>query len=429
MAKLRLFFVFFSWLTILAIVGAIFVYVRYYRVRPIPVIRRAVLPIPHLQPDNSVSLSMPNGNLVASVGQYSSQLSAILYFDYLQSLKPLAGARILIRPPRQPRHPDYQLYAVLPNSYLTQSNRLLQLAIKGQIPGFQLTSPPTSQIKDWSRYTRVLQQVYQRKSSKPLLQFPRKLLISAVAHFILFKSRTDPRAQLNLVPSNKLLSPHDAHLFATDMVDVASFYHIPLSMFIGVGAMENNFLDVRGDLHHSVWKRHWQPGDVLLRRRHGWILVKDFARGPWQITQSTLRVAHRLYLRDTRDYSRLPAYLRPHQKLDVDHISTPVLTTYAGLLLSNLLSNFHGNRYKAAGAYNGGDRRPNMQYAQGVFLVARYAHRVIARAVRQEQMRELLQNSPPPSTPPTPPGKLQPHYIAWLRPRFSRFQPAVAQPR
>jgi hypothetical protein len=427
MAKLRLFFVFFSWLTILAVVGAIFVYVRYYRVRPIPITRHAVLPIPHLQQDNSVSLTMPNGNLVASVGQFSSQISAILYFNYLQSLKPLAGTKILIRPPHRPRHPNFQLYVALPNNYLTQSNRLLQLAIKGQIPGFHLSSPPTSQIKDWSRQTRVLQKVYQRKTEKPLLQFPRKLLISAVAQFILFKSRTDPRAQLNLVPPAKLLSPHDARLFATDMVDVASFYHIPLSMFIGIGAMENNFLDVRGDLHHSVWKRHWQPGDVLLRRRHGWILVKDFARGPWQITQSTLRVAHRLYLRDTRDYSLLPAYLRPHQKLDLNHISTPVLTTYAGLLISNLLSNFQGNRYKAAGAYNGGDGNPNMQYAQGVFLVARYAHRVIAHAVRQQEIRELLQNSPPPSTPPTPPGKLQPPYVAWLRQFPMQRQPALSQ--
>lgn len=388
------------WLTILAAAGATAYLVRHYPVAAMPTPRPAVLPVPHLQPDGSVLLTMPNGNLVASVGHYSTELAAYLRLEYLQSLQPLAGTRILIRPPSGPRHPDYRLYVVLPNDFLAQSNLLLGLWNLGQIPGFKLGSKPSSQIHDWSRNTRILMRVFQPTPRKPLLQLPRALLIPAVARFVLFKSRTDPRVQLHLIPPGKALSPQDARQFATDMIDVAGFYHIPLSMLIGVGAMENNFLDVRGDLHHTVWMRHWQPGDVVLRRRRGWLLIRDQAIGPWQITQSTLLFAQLLYLRDTRNYSLLPPRLRPPQKLDLTHVSTPVLTTYAGLILSNLLSDFHGNRYKAAGAYNGGDRRPNMHYAQGVFLVADYAHRVIVHAVRQRQMRIRLRHTPPPSTPP-----------------------------
>jgi hypothetical protein len=53
---------------------------------------------------------------------------------------------------------------------------------------------------------------------------------------------------------------------------------------------------------------------------------------------------------------------------------------YAGLLLRNLLDYFHGDAAKAVGAYNGGTIKPNMQYAEGVNMVAEYAHRVLSMA-------------------------------------------------
>lgn len=400
MSKSRTSFVLLLWLLILATAAATAYLVRHYPVASLPAPKLASVPVPHLQPDGSVELSMPNGNLVASVGRYSTELATYLRLKYLQSLKPLAGTHILIRRPDGPNHPDYRLYVVLPNHFISQSTLLLQLQNKGQIPDFHLTSPPSSEVRNWSLQTLTLQQVYQPTSGTPLLQLPRAMLISAVARFILFKSRTDPRVQLHLLPPDKVLSPQDAHKFAIDMIDVANFYHIPLSMFLGVGAMENDFLDVRGDLHHTVWMRHRQRGDIVLRRRRGWYLVKDYSLGPWQITQGALRYAHLLYRRDKRDYSRLPAHLQPPERLDLAHVSTPVLTTYAGLILSSLLTKFHGNPRRAAGAYNGGDRRPNLHYAQGVFLVADYAHRVISHAVDQEQIRKLIQNAPPPSSPP-----------------------------
>lgn len=429
MSKSRTTFVLLLWLAILAASGAAAYLIRYYPVGDMPPSKPAPIPIPHLQPDGSVALSMPNGHLVASVGSYSTELGTYLRLKYLQSRKSLAGTEILIRRPHGPRHPHYRLYIVLPNDLVSQSSRLLTLWNQGRIPGFHLSSPPSSQLQTWSLQTLTLQQVYQPDPTTPLLQLPRSLLIPAVARFILYKSRTDPRVQLHLIPPEKDLTPREARNFAIDMIDVAGFYHIPLSMLMGVGAMENNYLDVRGDLHHSVWTRHWQRGDIVLRRRRGWYLIKDFSLGPWQITQGTLRYAHLLYRRDTRDYSRLPPRLRPSNNLDLTQISTPVLTTYAGLILSNLLTNFHGNLHKAAGAYNGGDRRPNMHYAQGVFLVANYAQRVITHAVEQEQMRQLLESAPPPSTPPpTPPGRPRPLYLAALTAQLSNTRPHRGRP-
>ena len=56
-----------------------------------------------------------------------------------------------------------------------------------------------------------------------------------------------------------------------------------------------------------------------------------------------------------------------------------VLTTYAGLLLRNLLNRFNGDVEKAVGAYNGGPRNPNLRYAAGVQAVAGYARNILKR--------------------------------------------------
>ena len=70
----------------------------------------------------------------------------------------------------------------------------------------------------------------------------------------------------------------------------------------------------------------------------------------------------------------------PPERLDVNDVAPEILTTYAGLLLRDLLDRFQGDVAKAAGAYNGGVRNPNLKYAAGVEMVASYARRVISRA-------------------------------------------------
>jgi hypothetical protein len=88
---------------------------------------------------------------------------------------------------------------------------------------------------------------------------------------------------------------------------------------------------------------------------------------------------HSLYLNDRRDYSLLPERLRPPRELELDLTDSHVLTTYAGLLLRTLLDRFNGDVEKAVGAYNGGPRNPNLQYAAGVQMVADYARNVLER--------------------------------------------------
>ena len=72
-----------------------------------------------------------------------------------------------------------------------------------------------------------------------------------------------------------------------------------------------------------------------------------------------------------------------------------VLTTYAGLLLRDLLDRFNGDIEKAVGAYNGGPRNPNPQYAAGVQIVASYARNVLERvsAVNERAAKTELAGS------------------------------------
>src|SRR5581483_370777 len=194
------------------------------------------------------------------------------------------------------------------------------------------------------------------------------------------KSITDPRIRRDLEPIPSPLTRKEASRLAADMIAVSRFYDIPLDLLIGIGAMENNFMSVPGDSTNTVWKRRAQPGDIVLKRRHGRVLVRNNSSGVWQITRESLRYAHRLYLADKRDYNQLPSRLRPPKTLDIDKVSQDVLTTYAGLLLRDLLDRFRGDVTLAAGAYNGGPRNPNARYAAGVEMVAEYARRIIDRA-------------------------------------------------
>ena len=97
---------------------------------------------------------------------------------------------------------------------------------------------------------------------------------------------------------------------ATDIIAASDFYNLPLDVFLGIGAMENNYLSIRGDINHAIWKRSPAKDDIVLKRGRHRVLVSDYSIGVWQITQ-TLRYAHALFLKDKRDYSQLPERLRP----------------------------------------------------------------------------------------------------------------------
>lgn len=318
--------------------------------------------------------------LLARVSDYRSELAAYLHYEYLQTHLGLGDSRVLLTVKNTQTGPRYEIFLVLDNNLLSDVPYLGRMQAKGYIPGYTLRPVSFQNLARKRLETSVFLGSYNPKTNLGLASLPRDQLLAPLASFLMFKSVTDRRVREQIAPVPTTLSDAQAKELSADILDVVRFYNLPLDVFLGIGAMENDYMNVRGDLDHSVWKRRAQRGDIILKHVRGRVLVSDYAMGVWQITRETLRGAHDLYLQDNRDYSALPLRLRPAKKLTFDLDNSEVLTTYAGLLLRHLLDETHGDVAKAVGAYNGSLRNPNYQYAAGVEAVALYARNFLERA-------------------------------------------------
>jgi hypothetical protein len=257
---------------------------------------------------------------------------------------------------------------------------IITMELPGGGPATVWELTPSQRVAGLEQQTRLFDSAYNLPIRRKLEDLPREAVSAYVRRFIRFKSATDPRIRLKMEPVPKPLSAGDAQRLAGDIITVAEFFSLPLEFFLGIGAMENNYMDIRGDLKHSIWKRRAALDDVVLERRGGRVRVLNDSAGVWQITRETLRYAHKLVQSDKRDYSRLPEHLRPPRELKVNEVSPNVLTTYAGALLRVLLDRFDGNVTLAVSAYNGGPGRPNLRYGEGVHRAAAHARTVLEQA-------------------------------------------------
>ena len=350
-----------------------------FRLRDLNLVARNIVPIPVWR-GSRLQLSSPTGDLLAEVGRYDDELTAYLYFQYLRSLKAVDSANVLLTASELQSDTTYRIHLQLENDLLSAVPYLAELRARHFIPSSELSYANSYRLMYARAQTRLFVAAYDQPVRRKLRSLPRSELTSNVARFILFKSKTDRRIRQQIQPVPPNVSQAQARDFAADILAIADFYDLPVDFFLGIGAMENNYMDVRGDLKHTVWKMRAQPGDIVLRRSDNRVLVRNYSIGAWQITRETLRYAHALFLRDKRDYSKLPVRLRPPKQLDFEKIDSHVLTTYAGLLFRDLLDHFDGNVEDAVGAYNGGAGNPNRHYAAGVQLVADYARRVLTQA-------------------------------------------------
>ncbi len=348
-----------------------------YRTWPRPLVLPATVAPGVVQTHGGLQYPAGPGVLVAKVGEFSDALSAYLRFDYIRSRPHVDGAAVFLEATESDPGPTYRIHICLPNDAVSAVPYLAGLEARGIIDGFEVGSTPLLRLSYLRQQTAIFVAAYNRPVQRKLEEIDLHRLAGPVARFMEFKSRTDPRVRLQPDFPADRLSPRQATEFAADVIAVARFYAIPLDVFLGIGAMENNYLDVQGDLEHTKWKRRAQRGDIVVKRRRRRVLVKNFSLGPWQITRETLRYAHELFRRDKRDYSMLPERLRPAKDLDINNVDPHVLTTYAGLLLRDLLDRFDGDIEKAVGAYNGGVKNPNLEYAAGVRQVAQYARKIL----------------------------------------------------
>lgn len=346
----------------------------------------------------------------AEVAHFNDQLEAFLRFEYLRGRVARDGhdaSRILLTAVDAHKKPSYRIFIVTDNDLLTAEPQLAQLEGRKLIARYEFQTWSPKEYSYYQQESHTFDVSYDLPANQKLEAINTSYLLPALAEFLVFKSQTDNRIMGGSDDAPRPLTREQATQLATDILDVAHFYDLPLDYFLGVGAMENDYMDVDGDLTHAVWKKRAERGDVILRRNRKRVMVSDYAIGTWQITRETLRAAHELYLHDKRDYSKLPARLRPPRELNLNLVSDSVLTTYAGLLLRDLLDHFGGNVDKAIGAYNGGVRTPNPDYANGVKTVADYARRILEHAPElQTPANNSKTTAKPEPSAPCPPAAL-----------------------
>lgn len=345
--------------------------------------------LPIATPLPQVSPTLHGGRLVvpfasaiiaAEVATFRDQLEAFLQFEYLRGRDTYDAPHMFLTASRTDHGPTYKIYIVIDNDLLIAIPRLSQLETNGLIEHFELVTWTKNDLALYRQQSRLFEYAYNVPTEQKLESLPSFQLLPALADFLVFKSQTDWRVVGRRERAPRPLTRDQATRLASDILSIAKFYSLPLDYFLGVGAMENNYMDVDGDLTHAVWKKRADRGDFILERGRKRVLVSDYSMGTWQISRETLRRAHQLYLKDKRHYELLPARLRPPREFDVNSVDSALLTTYAGLLLRDLLDRFGGDVDRAIGAYNGGVRNPNPAYASGVKTVALYARRVIGHA-------------------------------------------------
>jgi hypothetical protein len=337
----------------------------------------------HLAPKvhgRNVALPFSNEVACAEIASFDDQLEAFLRYEYLRGRDPDDARGILLTAGHNGKRANYKIFLLVENDQLTAVPRLNRMEFHGLIHHYELVAWTQQDLAFAQEQSRMFETAYNLPTEQKLETLPSFQLLPALADFLVFKSQTDWRVVGQSTRAPQPLTHHQALRLASDILDVAHFYNLPLDYFLGVGAMENNYMDVNGDLTHAVWKKRAERGDIVLERDRKRVLVSDYSIGTWQISRETLRAAHQLYLKDKRNYDQLPPRLRPLRDLDVNSVTSEVLTTYAGLVLRDLLDRFDGDVDQAIGAYNGGARNPNPAYAAGVKNVALYARKVLEHA-------------------------------------------------
>jgi hypothetical protein len=337
----------------------------------------------HLSPKihgRNIVLPFSNEIACAEIASFDDQLEAFLRYEYLRGRDPDDASKIFLTAGRTGKRANYKIYMLVENDQLTAVPRLSRMESHGLITHYELAAWTRQDLVFAQQQSRMFENAYNVPTEQTLETLPSFQLLPALADFLVFKSQTDWRVVGQSTRAPQPLTHHQALRLASDILDVAHFYNLPLDYFLGVGAMENNYMDVNGDLAHTVWKKRAERGDIVLQHDRKRVLVSDYSIGTWQISRETLRAAHQLYLKDKRNYDELPPRLRPSRDLDVNSVNSEVLTTYAGLVLRDLLDRFDGDVDRAIGAYNGGIRNPNPAYAAGVKNVALYARKVLEHA-------------------------------------------------
>lgn len=330
--------------------------------------------------NTQLTVTMPSRVLVADLLTIDDELLAYMMLENLRGVVRCDGCRLWLSAERAGKGLAYRIRLKPQTDVLTAMPYLFGLQSVGLAESISYRWVSSREEEQFSEQTEVFDRAYHLPTYRRVDHLPRAELVAYIRRFIRFKASTDRRVRLGLDPLPVPPNREQAVKLAEDIVAVAEFYSLPLDFFLGIGAMENNYMNVKGDIGNTIWKKRPQKGDVVIKRARRGVLVLNESSGVWQITRETLRHARELYVKDKRDYTQLPEHLRPAKEFDLDQVQPDVLTTYAGLFFRNLLDRFNGDVALAVGAYNGGPGNPNPRYEAGVRAVAMHARNMMERA-------------------------------------------------
>ncbi len=333
-----------------------------------------------VKPTGKTRIRYPSASFAAVTATFQDELFAYMMFQYYRFLPEYVGADLVLYRMHDNPEGRYRILLMLANDQIEATAQAQRRFAAHQIEHMALMLVPSVDLDQYRKQTRIFVDAYNLPVERKMEDLTRAEIAVAMRRFIRFKSTTDLRVRRRLETAPSPLKPAEAQRMAGDIIAVAEFYNLPLEFLLGIGAMENNYMNTPGDIGHTIWKRRPAKDDIIVEKRKGRYRVRNDSAGVWQITRETLRLAHRLYRSDKRDYSRLPERLRPSATLDINNVPPEHLTTYAGILLRNLIDRFDGDIAKAVGAYNGGPGNPNMRYYKGVEAAANHARRVLEQA-------------------------------------------------
>jgi hypothetical protein len=352
---------------------------RHYRFQPVLIEIQTLLPV-SAERNGELEVHYPGRTPIKEIARCDDELLAYYMFQHFRSTTELRGARTLLTHDAHAEGGRYAVIARLPDDLPAAGALLSKFLASGLIGDLDWEIIAAGEAERFQRQTHAFQKAYNLPVRQTLERIPRAELAGYLRRLIVYRSRTDPRVRKRIEPAPPQVTSAAAARLSEDIITVAEFYSLPIDSLLGIAAMENNYMNVAGDLEHSVWKRRAEPDDIVLERRRGRVRVLNRAEGVWQITRETLRYVHKLYRRDERDYTLLPSHLRPPEELDMRRIDPLVLTTYAGLFFRDLLDRFEGDTALAVGAYNGGPGRPNPRYEAGVRMAASHARGLLEQA-------------------------------------------------
>src|SRR5258708_11582079 len=198
--------------------------------------RYLAFPAPRIQ-GNRLVVPFSPGVASAEVAAFNDQLEAFLHFEYLRGREARSGndtSRILLTALDTATGPSYRIFIVGDNDLLTAVPRLTQLEGRNLIAGYNLDTWTEKDFTYYQQQTHTLDVAYGVPTEQKLESLSSFQLLPALARFLVFKSQTDNRVMDRTESAPQPLTREQATQLATDILEVARFYDLPLDYFLGV---------------------------------------------------------------------------------------------------------------------------------------------------------------------------------------------------